>query len=65
MQAQVVNLLERVQDRPGLAYLFIAHDLSIVHHISGRVALMYLRKVIELTDRDELHTKPPTLTGNP
>jgi len=58
IQAQVVNLLEELQDRMGLTYLFIAHDLSMVRHISDRVAVMYLGKIMELTGRDELYTNP-------
>jgi oligopeptide transport system ATP-binding protein len=58
IQAQVVNLLEDLQDRLGLTYLFIAHDLSMVRHISDRVAVMYLGKIMELTDRDELYMNP-------
>ncbi|MFM8321186.1 MAG: ABC transporter ATP-binding protein [Chloroflexota bacterium] len=58
IQAQVVNLLEELQDRLGLAYLFIAHDLSMVRHISDRMAVMYLGKVMELADRDEIYHKP-------
>jgi oligopeptide transport system ATP-binding protein len=58
IQAQVVNLLEELQDRLGLTYLFIAHDLSMVRHISDRVAVMYLGKLVELTDRDTLYMDP-------
>jgi oligopeptide transport system ATP-binding protein len=58
IQAQVVNLLEDLQDRLGLTYLFIAHDLSMVRHISNRVAVMYLGKIVELTDRDEIYLNP-------
>jgi oligopeptide transport system ATP-binding protein len=58
IQAQVVNLLEELQDRLGLTYLFIAHDLSMVRHISDRVAVMYLGKIMELADRDELYLNP-------
>ncbi len=58
IQAQVVNLLERLQDQFGLTYLFIAHDLSMVRHISDRIAVMYLGKVVELTDRDTLYNHP-------
>ena len=58
IQAQVVNLLEELQDRLNLTYLVIAHDLSMVRHISDRVAVMYLGKIMELTDRDSLYTDP-------
>ena len=58
IQAQVVNLLEDIQDELGLAYLFIAHDLSVVRHISDRVAVMYLGKVIETGGRDDIFDRP-------
>ncbi len=58
IQAQVVNLLENLQDRLGLTYLFIAHDLSMVRHICDRVAVMYLGIIVELAERDELYENP-------
>jgi oligopeptide transport system ATP-binding protein len=58
IQAQVVNLLEDLQDRLGLTYLFIAHDLSMVRHICDRVAVMYLGVIVELAGRDELYENP-------
>ncbi len=58
IRAQVINLLEDLQHRFNLTYLFIAHDLSVVRHISDRVAVMYLGKVVELTGRQELYDNP-------
>ncbi len=58
IQAQVVNLLEDLQDEFHLTYLFIAHDLSVVRHICDRIAVMYLGKVVELADRDTLYEEP-------
>ena len=58
IQAQVVNLLEELQQQFNLTYLFIAHDLSMVKHISDRVAVMYLGVIVELAGRDELYSKP-------
>ncbi len=58
IQAQVVNLLEELQDRLGLTYLFIAHDLSMVRHICDRVLVMYLGVMVELAPKDELYEEP-------
>ncbi len=58
IQAQVVNLLEELQDRLGLTYLFISHDLSMVRHIADRVAVMYLGQIVELAPRDGLYDRP-------
>lgn len=58
IQAQVVNLLEDLQKQFGLTYLFIAHDLSMVRHISDRIAVMYLGVIVELTDRNTLYNEP-------
>jgi oligopeptide transport system ATP-binding protein len=58
IQAQVVNLLEELQDRLKLTYLFIAHDLSMVRHVCDRVAVMYLGCLVELADRNQLYENP-------
>ena len=58
IQAQVVNLLEDLRERFGLTYLFIAHDLSVVRHLCQRVAVMYLGRIVEMADSDELFDNP-------
>ncbi|MER6131274.1 dipeptide ABC transporter ATP-binding protein [Streptomyces sp. NPDC001815] len=58
IQAQVVNLLQKVQEEMGIAFLFIAHDLAIVRHFSQRLAVMYLGKVVEVGDRDSIYNRP-------
>ena len=58
IQAQVVNLLEDLREQFGLTYLFIAHDLSVVRHLCQRVAVMYLGRIVELADSDELFGNP-------
>ncbi len=58
IQAQVINMFDELQDKLGLTYLFIAHDLLVVRHISDRIAVMYLGKMVELADADEIYDKP-------
>ncbi len=58
IQAQVINMFEELQTKLGVAYLFIAHDLLVVHHISKRIAVMYLGKIVEIADADELNEHP-------
>lgn len=58
IQAQVINMFEELQEKLGVAYLFIAHDLLVVHHISDRIAVMYLGRVVEIADADELNGNP-------
>lgn len=58
IQAQVINMFEELQEKLGVAYLFIAHDLLVVHHISRRIAVMYLGHIVEIADADELNAHP-------
>ena len=58
IQAQIINLMEEIRDRMGITYLFISHDLGVVRHISDRVAVMYLGRIVELAETEELFEKP-------
>jgi oligopeptide/dipeptide ABC transporter ATP-binding protein len=58
IRAQVLNLLQRLQQQFNLTYLFVSHDLSVVRHVADRIAVMYLGKIVELSDRDELYNSP-------
>ena len=58
IQAQVINMFEELQEKLGVTYLFIAHDLLVVHHISDRIAVMYLGRIVEIADADELNENP-------
>jgi oligopeptide transport system ATP-binding protein len=58
IQAQVINMFDELQKKLGVAYLFIAHDLLVVHHISDRIAVMYLGRIVEISDADELNANP-------
>jgi oligopeptide transport system ATP-binding protein len=58
IQAQVIDMFEELQEKLGVAYLFIAHDLLVVHHISDRIAVMYLGRMVEMADADELNEHP-------
>jgi oligopeptide/dipeptide ABC transporter ATP-binding protein len=58
IQAHVINLLDELQDDLGLSYVFVAHDLSVVRHVSDRIAVMYIGKLMELSPSEELYTKP-------
>src|SRR5581483_11685141 len=58
IQAQVINLLDELQDELGLSYVFVAHDLSVVRHVSDRIVVMYLGKLVEVSPAEELYHKP-------
>ena len=58
IQAEIINLLKKLQREHGLTYLFIAHDIAVVHHIADTIAVMYLGRIVEMMDAEEIYTNP-------